>query len=55
MHEKYIDQLSLFSKRGDHNAKRTEKHENNEQGKTQHETPRSRNQKATQDKNNRRG
>ena len=33
--------------------KRTEKkkHENQEQGKTQHETPRSKNHKATQNKN----
>ena len=34
MHEKYIDQLSLFPKRGDRNAKRTEKRENKVQGKT---------------------
>ena len=39
------------------NAKRTEKtttkkHENKEQSETKHETPRSKNQKATQNKNN---
>ena len=34
------------------NAKRTGKHENKEQGKTQHETPRSKNHKATQIINN---
>ena len=37
MHEERIDQLSLFPKRVDHNAKRTKKnknkkHENKEQG-----------------------
>ena len=52
MHETTIDQLSLFPTRGDHNAKRTEKHENKEQGETQHETPRSKKHNITQSKNN---
>ena len=42
MHEKHIVQVSHFPKWDDHNAKRTEKHENNkEQSKTQHQTPHS--------------
>ena len=53
MHEKYIDQLSLSSlSDGITMLKGLKKHKNKEQGKTQHETPRNRNHKVTQDKNN---
>ena len=45
---------SLFPKQGVQNAKRTEKHTDNERGnnKKKHETPRSVNYRATQNKNN---
>ena len=43
---------SLFPKQGDQNAKKTEKHIDKEQSKTKHETPRSVNYRATQNKNN---
>ena len=58
MQEKHIDPLSLFHKRGDHNAKRTglktktRTQRNCMQGKTQHVTLRSKNRKATQNDNN---
>ena len=32
MHEKHIDQISLFPKRGDHSAKQDEKKREKEQG-----------------------
>ena len=53
----YTSSLSLsFSlpKRGDPNAKRTEKHKDKVQGKTQYKTTRSKNHKASQSKNNNR-
>ena len=44
---------SLFPERGDHSAKKNEKHEDKEQGKTlKHEAPRSINHKTTQNKTN---
>ena len=57
MHEKSIDYLSLFPKRGDHNAIWTEKknknkHSNKEQGNTKYEAPRSKKIEATQNDNN---
>ena len=43
---------SLFPKRDDHDAQRTEKDEIKEQVTTKHEAPRSINHKGTQNKNN---
>ena len=48
-HDKHKDQLRLPQACGQ-NAKRTEKHIDEEQGKTKHEAPRSGNCRATQNK-----
>ena len=52
MNDKHKDQLYLFPKEGDQNAKRTEKHIDKKQDKTKHEALRSVNYRATQNENN---
>ena len=51
MYEKHIHQLSLPPARWSHCWTGCEKHQNKEQGKTEHETPCSNNHKATQNTN----
>ena len=51
MHDKHKDS-SLFPKQGDQNAKRTEKHIDKEQDKTEQEAPRSVKYRGKQNENN---
>ena len=51
MRDKHKDS-SLFPKQGDQNAKRTEKHIDKEQDKTEQEAPRSVKYRGTQNENN---